>query len=395
MKEKAKRPEVEELSDLQWARIERGLWQRMEAGEGEQGAHERDGGAADRVAARGAGSSRSGGWRRVAAFGGVVALAAAVMLVVWLARRGAEPSGTEAPARVVTRASATTVSFADAAIEVAPDSALLMSGGVERGATIVLERGRAGFHVAPRRQSAAFTVVAGSAVVRVVGTRFEVARQGEAIEVAVREGEVDVRYLGQVHRVSAGSHWRSPEPAAAAVQRETLLDGGVGGASDEGGVGSANDEASDDNESSLRREAAAQAAKKAERALARAQAAEKETAEREKAAEKEAAEREKAAAQAAAAAQAKATSRELAQRAAGFAAAAKLESGSPAEAIRRYLELAKRDDLWGRNALYAAARLALDVGDKARAAALAKSYLSRFPDGPNAPDARALLKALP
>ncbi len=384
MKEKAKRPEVEELSDLQWARIERGLWQRMEAGEGEQGAHERDGGAADRVAARGAGSSRSGGWRRVAAFGGVVALAAAVMLVVWLARRGAEPSGTEAPARVVTRASATTVSFADAAIEVAPDSALLMSGGVERGATIVLERGRAGFHVAPRRQSAAFTVVAGSAVVRVVGTRFEVARQGEAIEVAVREGEVDVRYLGQVHRVSAGSHWRSPEPAAAAVQRETLLDGGVGGASDEGGVGSANDEASDDNESSLRREAAAQAAKKAERALARAQAAEKETAER-----------EKAAAQAAAAAQAKATSRELAQRAAGFAAAAKLESGSPAEAIRRYLELAKRDDLWGRNALYAAARLALDVGDKARAAALAKSYLSRFPDGPNAPDARALLKALP
>jgi TolA-binding protein len=384
VKEKARRPEVEELSDLEWARVERGLWQRMEAGDGARGEHERDVGA-DRVAAR------EGGWRRKAAFGGVVALAAAAMLVVWLGRRGAEPASTEAPARVVTRASATTVSFADAAIEVAPDSALLMSGGVERGATIVLERGRAGFHVAPRRQSAAFTVVAGSAVVRVVGTRFEVAREGEAIEVVVREGEVDVRYLGQVHRVSAGSQWRSPESAAAAVQQEPLLDGGAGsseGASDEP---SARDEASASDEA-----AAVQAAKKAERARERARVAKREAAE-EEAAEEAAAEKkaaEKKAAEAAAA-DAKAKSRELAQRAAGFAAAAKLESGSPAEAIRRYLELAKLDDQWGRNALYAAARLALDVGDKDRAAALARSYLSRFPDGSNAPDARALLKALP
>ncbi len=360
MTDKAKRPvvpDVEELSDLEWARIERGLWQRMDAAAAE-GEARGDEGEAARRAGEGA-PTVPRRWRRHAAIGGALAMAAA--LALWLVVRddagaGGEGARAEAPARVVTRDSTTTVSFADAAIEVAPNSALLMSGGAERGATIVLERGRAGFHVAPRASSSAFTVVAGSAVVRVVGTRFEVARDGEAIEVAVREGEVDVRYLGQVHRVVAGDEWRSPDQASMnpAVETAVLLDAG----------------AEAPEEAPAAPKPAPAAPKPAPKRPVDADAVTQET-------------------------KSDPTAREEAQLAAAFAAAAKLESAAPQEAIRRYLALAKRDDSWGSNALFAAARLAHDVGERARAGALAAAYLRRFPRGTNVPDARALLKSLP
>lgn len=362
MKEQAKRPEmpeVEELSDLQWARIERGLWQRMDAASSEGAAERGDPSAADPRAGGSATTESTGPrrWYRHAAIGGAMALAAAVAL--WLIVRdgagGEAESSAEAPARVVTRDSATTVSFADAAIEVEPNSALLMSGGAERGATIVLERGRAGFHVAPRTSSSAFTVVAGSAVVRVVGTRFDVARDGEAIEVAVREGEVDVRYLGQVHRVAAGDEWRSPEKAA--VETAVLVDAGA----------EASEAAEPADEPGSRDVVEPRPAQPKPPVVADVTTEKK----------------------------AEPTAREKAQLAAEFAAAAKLESAAPNEAIRRYLALAKRDDSWGSNALFAAARLAHDVGEKERAAALAAAYLRRFPRGTNVPDARALLKSLP
>lgn len=382
MKEKVKRPvvpDVEELSDLQWARIERGLWQRMDAAaaEGESPRDDVDE-SPRRAGAAAATSPRT--WRRHAAIGGAVAMAAA--LALWLVVRddvgggGAAAHG-EAPARVVTRDSATTVSFADAAIEVEPNSALLMSGGAERGATIVLERGRAGFHVAPRASSSTFTVVAGSAMVRVVGTRFEVARDGEAIEVAVREGEVDVRYLGQVHRVAAGDEWRSPEQVSVkpAVETAVLVDAG--------------EEAPGREAAEERAEVAPEGPAPASRRRPRTSSSEVEEARPATPSPSEIAapaEREE---------QPAPTAREKAQLAAEFAAAARLESAAPKEAIRRYLALAKRDDSWGSNALFAAARLAHDVGEKERAEALAAAYLRRFPRGTNAPDARALLKSLP
>lgn len=380
MKDKAPRPEVEELSDLQWARLERGLWQRMDASPAEAGRVEEPG--------RGGGAR----WRlRGLAIGGALAMVAVLLLVVLLPGLedggGGRGSGSEAPARVVTRESATTVSFAEAAIEVAPRSALLMSGSAERGATIVLERGRAGFHVAPRQADRAFVVVAGNAMVRVVGTRFEVARQGEAVEVAVREGKVDVRYLGQVYRVAAGDRWSSP----AAEETAGLLEVGAKAGADAGQ--DAADDAAAASEAEAR--AAAESRKAAERAVAeRAQRAQRSSS---KGTSPSAPPSEEGAVAAppAASSEPETSAAETAALAAEFAAAARLESSAPQEALRRYQALARRDDRWGSNALYAAARLALDVGERERAATLARSYLRRFPRGLNAPDARALLEAMP
>ena len=59
-----------------------------------------------------------------------------------------------------------------------------------------------------------------------------------------------------------------------------------------------------------------------------------------------------------------------------------------------YRTLAAGPGPWAANARYAAARLALDRGDRATARELATSYLARFPRGGNAADARALLARL-
>ena len=363
-------PEVEELSDLQWARIERGLWHRMDAAPlaPEDSAHAE--------AAAGPMSSRARSARRwrFVALGGAMAAAAVLLLALWpggdggrsgLVATGADGGDrSDEPARVVTRASATTVSFADAAIEVRPNSALLMSGTAERGATIVLERGRAGFHVAPRSVRQPFVVVAGNALVRVVGTRFEVARNGEDVTVEVQEGVVDVRYLGQVHRVMAGSQWSSP---AVKTTEETLLEGG--GANDAGDTSDAGvaDAPVASGGTSLPgdRSSSSSPAVKPKPALPKVGQP------------------------------ASPTPAETSALSAEFEGAAQLESAAPQQAMHRYLELSQRSDRWGRNALFAAARLALDLGDRDRAAQLARSYLRRFPSGPNAPDARALLDSLP
>jgi FecR protein len=359
VKDELSRPEIEELSDLQWARIERGLWQRMDVAPAESDAPEAE--PSRRV--RGAPPWR---WRALA-LGTALAAAAVLLFTLWPGRGGSEDDEgastgvathdrTDEPSRVVTRDSATTVSFADAAIEVQPRSALLLSGSRERGATIVLERGRAGFHVAPRQAQRPFVVVAGDVMVRVVGTRFEVARMGEDVTVEVQEGVVDVRYLGQVHQVISGAQWRSP-PVKAATATATLIDAGDAG----------------DASAAAPRGPDAPGIAEPTRAPARPRAPREEPP----------------------AAPPTPAPAETSTLAAEFAAAAALESSSPQQALSRYLALAKRGDRWGRNALFAAARLALDVGERARAGELARSYLRRFPDGPNAPDAQALLDSLP
>lgn len=382
MKPEGKRPPVEELSDLQWARVERGLWTRLDA---EPALSE-----AMAPSAEGARAWARRRWRPLA-IGGAMAMAAAVTLLLLLGDRGAEGELVgrgDPPARVMTSDSATTISFADVAIEVAPHSALLMSGSATRGATIVLERGRAGFRVAPREAHAPFVVVAGAAMVGVVGTTFEVARDGESITVGVQEGQVDVRYLGRVQRVVAGDQWSSSEASKAlSAEKATLLDGGERATLSEG---------RDEEEN---QDAGAKGAESA--AETREPAAPRPTGKRPAAGEAPgkpapgkpevdppmAPVSEKRTSAPAAA--------EAAALAGEFAAAARLESSAPQEALRRYLELAKRDDRWGGNALYAAARLAFDVGERPRAAALARAYLRRFPAGLNAADAHALLDALP
>lgn len=354
-KERAVVSEVEELSDLQWARIERGLWAKLDS----------EAGAAEPAPPQHVSSS----WRvRGLAVGGALALAAvAALVLLWPRPRPAEEL-VEAPSRVMTRDSATTVSFADAAIEVSPRSAVLLSGGGERSAMVVLEEGRAGFRVAPRKRP--FLVVAGHATVRVVGTHFSVARDGEVVAVEVHEGEVAVQYLGQVHQVIGGQSWRSTE-VTPVVRTAVLQDGG---AAEDGGAIELEEPAPDAPVRPPRHHPPRLPAP--EREVAR---------EPELELAPEPAEPKPAAP----------PITDDSETRAAFAAATRLESAAPRDALRRYLSLAKRGDRWGANALYAAARLSLDIGERAQAARLARAYLQRFPDGANAADARLLLEVSP
>jgi hypothetical protein len=73
-----------------------------------------------------------------------------------------------------------------------------------------------------------------------------------------------------------------------------------------------------------------------------------------------------------------------------FDRAAGLESENAAEALDLYIGLARGEDAWAANALYAAARLELDQGDRATGARLLGEYRERFPHGENIADVEAL-----
>ena len=74
-----------------------------------------------------------------------------------------------------------------------------------------------------------------------------------------------------------------------------------------------------------------------------------------------------------------------------FELAAQLEIRDPEAALRIYGELAAGEDGWAASALFGAARLEAERGQPEHARALGEAYLQRFPRGPNADDARALL----
>jgi hypothetical protein len=71
--------------------------------------------------------------------------------------------------------------------------------------------------------------------------------------------------------------------------------------------------------------------------------------------------------------------------------AARAEATDPALALSLYEALARRPGPWAANALFAQARLEIDLGRRDRGARLLHTYLHRYPRGLNASDARALL----
>jgi hypothetical protein len=77
-----------------------------------------------------------------------------------------------------------------------------------------------------------------------------------------------------------------------------------------------------------------------------------------------------------------------------FELAAGLEVREPAAALRLYQELASGSGPWAANARFAQARLSAERGQRDAARVLLADYLQRFPRGPNAEDARALLTRL-
>ncbi len=193
-------PVIEPLSDVSWARVERDLWSRMTD--------------ARSLEVRPIASRR---WWWLAA----PALAAAGLALV-LGTRGSEPvasSGSdEQPLRVVSSATPSSVTLGDAHVTLDSETAMVMSGDRDSQRAL-LERGAAWFSIAPRAGRPPFVVLAGDAVVRVVGTRFRVARSDERATVEVEHGIVEVQYRGVAARLVAGQRWSSEQPTRVTAVR--------------------------------------------------------------------------------------------------------------------------------------------------------------------------------
>jgi TolA-binding protein len=77
-----------------------------------------------------------------------------------------------------------------------------------------------------------------------------------------------------------------------------------------------------------------------------------------------------------------------------YEAASRLEATDPDAALAQYRELAQKGGGWGQNALFAAGRLDADRGDRDEARRLLHQYVSLYPAGANANDARELLNRM-
>jgi hypothetical protein len=337
------------MSNIAWSRVERGLWARVDAGEA--------GPNAAPSAARRTGALR---WWIIAA-----PLAAAAILAIVVGLRVILPgTGSEKPVRVLSHSAPSSVSFEDSYIELDADTALVTSR--ESGHPhVLLERGGAWFTVAPRRSRPELIVRAGDAMVRVIGTRFRVVRSKERIAVAVDHGAVDVQFRGIVVAVPAGHQWSSESPARASVLATVHRPvPAVASRPEPASEPEPEIEMDEEDVSPAKR-----TAPKRTRPVARADSA--------------------GATPEPVAGGAPAIDRDRDE----YERLAKLEPKAPEASQAGYMELAKGSSRWAGLALYAAARLAADRHDK-RAETLLGMYLLRFPNGPNAEDARRLLSRL-
>ncbi|MCA9667046.1 MAG: FecR domain-containing protein [Myxococcales bacterium] len=139
---------------------------------------------------------------------GALAAAAAALLVVWRVM----PAAPDQWAGTVLRTAKTPmqVALADGStIKAQPATELQLLSGSKTQVRFALRRGKAAFEVA-RDKKRDFIVEAGDVRVRVVGTRFSVARAaaGNGVEVVVARGIVEVRDgQGKTLRLSAGQRW--------------------------------------------------------------------------------------------------------------------------------------------------------------------------------------------
>jgi hypothetical protein len=234
-------------------------------------------------------------------------------------------------------------------LDVEPQSAVVVSAETAQGLLIVVDRGSITCDVAPRPSDAPLIVQAGSARVRVLGTRFSVTRFGESARVKVQQGVVEVSASGRSQRVRAGETW--PSDVARAVRTETAPGVAPPAPADE--------------------------------------------------AEREAlVDRKPAPSVPLAPAPEPAPAPEVASpapepsRQATFEEATALERSAPERALSLYASLESGGDSWAQNALYARGRLQASRGNGAEARTLLERYLEHFPRGSNAEDARAVLKRL-
>jgi hypothetical protein len=358
--------EVDPWSDGRWSRVERELFDKIEGSDAEAAALERP------RAVR----------RRVALAGAFAAVAVAAAVVLLLPPAGILRSSERM--RVVTTDSASEVTVGESSLFVAPRSLVMVSGDDEHGVDVVLDRGSVTCEVAPRRGRPAFVVDAGDVRVRVVGTRFTVAREGADASVVVDHGVVEVSASGKVIVMHDGERWRQPSgpggpesgivpvspPAAAASASAVPLQREVPqGASQAPGP---------PPRASLATPSRARAA-----ALVAPPAASTEETSRD---------RHPPADETFSASEAPTVPPTSAQ--AAYEAAARIEKMRPDDAASLYRQVIVGDTAWTPSAMFALGRLEAERGQRQEATGLLREYLARYPHGINADDARALLQRM-
>jgi len=364
----------------------------------------------------------------------VVASAVAAAVALLAARQlGRAPGLPQHGARIATATSPSHLTVEGAAIDVAPSSAITFADERDGATVIRLERGTVTCEVAPRGARAPFVVEAGTTRVTVVGTRFGVTRVGDHAQVWVAHGTVEVGDDGVSQLVHAGERYvpgaagpagavageEAPEleaepAAAAAIAVRPAITGAMAEKSDplsekSGPLSEKSVPLSEESVplSRLRervRERADLASGSVRRsvplALALSPAADR-RGEGTGGSENQGTGKLPAPAAEQPPSPVAALSREPTPPAitraglrARFESAAALEVRDPPAAARIYRELASGSGPWAANALFAEARLSAERGQREAARALLSAYLDRFPGGPNADDARALLVRL-
>jgi hypothetical protein len=351
---------VEPLAEPRWARIRHAVYERIHA----------DADASGPVAARESPLRRVGAspiarapaWR-------VWAAAAAVVIAVTMAslayRTVTARGGRLAdPSRIATGAAASHVVLDGVTLDVAAESAVVVSGDAARGILVVLDRGSVTLDVDPRAARAGFVVQAGEVRVRVVGTRFGVSRWMDRASVEVERGTVEVDASGRTVQVHARETWRSADStetkgappasgsvvAAAAPSSRVTVEATPPERAEHGRIRSRASEAP---------AAASRAAKVVESAPDPAVA--------------------------------KPVTPQQPSSQQLYETAAQLELSDPARAIALYRQVVARGDSWLADALFAQGRLEAERGGNGQARATLTEYLARFPRGSNADDARLLL----
>ncbi|MBS1121721.1 MAG: anti-FecI sigma factor, FecR [Deltaproteobacteria bacterium] len=331
-------PPVEPLSDLSWARVERGLWTRM-----------------DSDPTRVVSVARSRPWLWAA----VPALAFAALALVLFGRGSESPDAGSTgqadgqPMRVVSGAASSAVMFGDAHVTLDADSAVVMSRDLEKQSAL-LEHGAAWFSIAPRGSRPPFVVVAGDTVVRVIGTRFRVARSDERATVEVDHGIVEVQYRGGTVQLRAGQRWTSQQPSQVVAAEPAVVE-----------TATVDEPVVDSKPATRRSDTRRGDTRRTEPSDVKAKSTDAHLLDSEQP--------------------------EIART--QYERMQALEVRDPAAALAGYLALSRGTTRWAEVALFAASRLAADRHDT-RAEGLLKNYLQRFPAGANVDDARELLAHL-
>ncbi|GAC1352929.1 MAG: hypothetical protein NVS3B20_06060 [Polyangiales bacterium] len=385
---------IEPLSAARWAKVEQSLFARLD----------REGLAAEQTQV-----AISKARKRSL----VISLSfAAVFLMVCLSfgaksfffKRGGPPI----VSRIVTGVHESRLVLGDSAIDVGPESTVLVSGDDERGISVVLDRGQVTCEVAPRGHRPAFIVQAGEARVQVVGTHFVVSRIDDSEAVDVQNGNVEVTFRGVTVPVPAGQSWSSQTPSSATPSparsstanvltlvpfetRQRLL-------SPKG-----DEEAPSQEATKILAPFAPAVSAPTRQQLGHNEAASKTIGGDRKRipAGKDIALSTGAAPIASLATLPSAailptpgaapapTAQDV------YETAAKEEPTNPAHALALYRQVAGMGGPWAANALFAQGRLEAERGHDAEARRLLTEYQSRYPHGRNGADASALLKRLP